>query len=94
MKKRLTEMETGKKAVIISLENDDILLKLMEMGCLPGEIIIIEKKLICSKLKRFSCNFFTDKISNIFKAGSNLICVNNHAMKIIICFRIFPATFD
>ena len=42
--KRLSQIETGKKAVIISLENDDILLKLMEMGCLPGEIISIEKK--------------------------------------------------
>ena len=42
--KRLSQLETGKKAVIISLENDDILLKLMEMGCLPGEIISIEKK--------------------------------------------------
>jgi ferrous iron transport protein A len=42
--KRLSEIETGKRAIIISLENDDILLKLMEMGCLPGEIISIEKK--------------------------------------------------
>lgn len=42
--KRLSQIETGKKAVIVSLENDDILLKLMEMGCLPGEIITIEKK--------------------------------------------------
>jgi len=42
--KRLSQIETGKKAIIISLENDDILLKLMEMGCLPGEIISIEKK--------------------------------------------------
>ena len=42
--KRLSQIEIGKKAIIISLENDDILLKLMEMGCLPGEIISIEKK--------------------------------------------------
>ena len=44
IKKRLSEIEIGKKAVIISFENDDIILKLMEMGCLPGEIVSIEKK--------------------------------------------------
>jgi len=43
-KKRLSEIEIGKKAVIISFESDDIILKLMEMGCLPGEIVSIEKK--------------------------------------------------
>ena len=43
-KKRLSEIEIGKKVVIISFERDDITLKLMEMGCLPGEIVTIEKK--------------------------------------------------
>ena len=43
-KKRLSEIEIGKKAIILSFENDEIILKLMEMGCLPGEIISIEKK--------------------------------------------------
>jgi ferrous iron transport protein A len=43
-KKRLSEIEIGKKAVIISFESDEIILKLMEMGCLPGEIVSIEKK--------------------------------------------------
>ena len=43
-KKRLSEIEIGKKVVIISFERDDITLKLMEMGCLPGEVISIEKK--------------------------------------------------
>ena len=42
--KRLSEVETGKTAVIIAFEKDDIVLKLMEMGCLPGEIITVEKK--------------------------------------------------
>jgi ferrous iron transport protein A len=43
-KKRLSEIEIGKKAVIISFESDEIILKLMEMGCLPGEVISVEKK--------------------------------------------------
>jgi ferrous iron transport protein A len=44
MEKRLSAVSVGKKARIISFESDEIVLKLMEMGCLPGEIISIEKK--------------------------------------------------
>ena len=43
MIKRLSEIKVGKTVVISSFENDDIFLKLMEMGCLPGETIKIEK---------------------------------------------------
>lgn len=43
MKKRLSEVGVGKKVVITSFENDDIYLKLMEMGCVPGELIIIDQ---------------------------------------------------
>jgi ferrous iron transport protein A len=44
MKKRLSEMKVGNAGVIISFENDDIFLKLMEMGCIPGETVRIEQK--------------------------------------------------
>lgn len=44
MKKRLSEMKVGKSGTIISFENDDIFLKLMEMGCIPGEIVKIDQK--------------------------------------------------
>ena len=43
MEKRLSEVGIGKKAIIKSFENDDIFLKLMEMGCIPGEIILVEQ---------------------------------------------------
>lgn len=43
MKKRLSELQVGKLAVITEFENDDIFLKLMEMGCIPGEIIRIDQ---------------------------------------------------
>ncbi len=43
MEKRLSEVGIGKRAVIRSFENDDIFLKLMEMGCIPGEIILVEQ---------------------------------------------------
>jgi ferrous iron transport protein A len=43
MDKRLSEIGIGKKAVIKYFEKDDIFLKLMEMGCVPGETIIVEQ---------------------------------------------------
>ena len=42
--KRLSELASGQKAEIISFEKDDIFIKLMEMGCVPGEIIKVEQK--------------------------------------------------
>jgi len=42
--KRLSELAIGQKAEIISFEKDEIFIKLMEMGCVPGEIIKMEQK--------------------------------------------------
>lgn len=44
MEKRLSEIQPGESVRIVSLEDDEIVLKLMEMGCLPGEVISVEKK--------------------------------------------------
>jgi ferrous iron transport protein A len=41
--KRLSELRTGALARINSFEKNDVFLKLMEMGCVPGEIIKVEK---------------------------------------------------
>jgi len=43
MYKRLSQIKVGKKVVIHSFENDDIFLKLMEMGCVPGETVMVEQ---------------------------------------------------
>ena len=43
MQKRLSEIKVGKKVTIHSFENDDIFLKLMEMGLLPGEEVTVEQ---------------------------------------------------
>lgn len=43
MKKRLSELKIGRSAVIVEFANDDIFLKLMEMGCVPGEIVTVEQ---------------------------------------------------
>lgn len=41
--KRLSELRPGQEAVINEFDNSDIFLKLMEMGCVPGEKIFLEK---------------------------------------------------
>lgn len=41
--KRLSELEAGTIARITSFENNELFLKLMEMGCVPGELVKIEQ---------------------------------------------------
>ena len=43
MKLKLSDLTSGQRATIVSFEDDEIVLKLMEMGCLPGETISVEK---------------------------------------------------
>ncbi len=40
---KLSEVKKGKKVIIHSFLNDEIFLKLMEMGCVPGEEITVDK---------------------------------------------------
>lgn len=41
--KRLSQIKQGKIVRIVSFEDNDLFIKLMEMGCLPGENIRIEQ---------------------------------------------------
>jgi len=41
--KKLSELNIGDGGVIHSFENDDIFLKLMEMGFLQGEEVVVEQ---------------------------------------------------
>lgn len=43
MLKKLSELEVGQKAKIVSLEDEELVLKLMEMGFLPEEDITVEQ---------------------------------------------------
>ena len=43
MKKKLSEVASGKSVRISAFENDEIFLKLMEMGCVPGETLVVEQ---------------------------------------------------
>ena len=42
MEKRLSEATIGKTVIIKSFEQDELFIKLMEMGCVPGESVTIE----------------------------------------------------
>lgn len=41
--KRLSELPAGTKATILSFEDNDLFLKLMEMGCVPGELVKVDQ---------------------------------------------------
>lgn len=43
MNKKLSELKPGQKAIIKEFGSQEIHLKLMEMGCLPGEQISLEQ---------------------------------------------------
>ena len=41
--KRLSELIPGTTATIVSFEDNDLFLKLMEMGCVPGELVRVDQ---------------------------------------------------
>ena len=43
MLKKLSELSVGQKGIIHSLEDQDLILKLMEMGFLQGEEVVVEQ---------------------------------------------------
>jgi ferrous iron transport protein A len=40
---KLSELKPGQSGIIKEFNNNEIFLKLMEMGCVPGEIILVEQ---------------------------------------------------
>ena len=43
IKKKLSELRPGQEAIITQFDSTDLFLKLMEMGCVPGERIFLEQ---------------------------------------------------
>ncbi|MCO5237281.1 MAG: ferrous iron transport protein A [Chitinophagaceae bacterium] len=41
--KKLSEIKPGIEVVINRIEDDELFLKLMEMGFLPGEVVVVEQ---------------------------------------------------
>lgn len=70
--KKLSEIKIGTTVVIHSFEKDDIFIKLMEMGCIPGERIRVDQVAPLG-----------DPIS-ISVSGYNLSLRLNEAEKIIV----------
>ena len=70
--KNLAQIKIGKTVVIHSFEQDDIFIKLMEMGCIPGEKVKVEQIAPLG-----------DPIS-ISVAGYNLSLRINEAEKILV----------
>ena len=69
--KKLSELPPGTKARIHSFEKNDVFLKLMEMGCVPGEIIRVEKIAplgdpISILVAGYSLSLRLDEAENIF----------------------------
>lgn len=42
MLKKLSELQPGETGIIDSFSKNDIFLKLMEMGCVPGEMVTVD----------------------------------------------------
>ena len=69
--KRLSDIAIGKTVVIKSFENNEIFLKLMEMGCVPGEKIRVEQKAplgdpIAITVAGYNLSLRIDEAENIF----------------------------
>jgi ferrous iron transport protein A len=69
--KRLSDLSVGAVVKIHSFEKDEIFLKLMEMGCVPGEIIKVEKIAplgdpISVAIAGYSLSLRLDEARNIF----------------------------
>ena len=69
---KLTELKKHQKGIIHSFEETELYIKLMEMGCIPGEEIVLEMVAPMG-----------DPIS-IMVAGYNLSIRKNEANKILV----------
>jgi ferrous iron transport protein A len=70
--RKLSDLAKGERGVIHSFEKDDIFIKLMEMGCVPGEVIEVEQVALTG-----------DPIS-VFIAGYNLSLRRDEAAQIFV----------
>lgn len=69
--KRLSNIPVGSVVRIVSFEKNDIFLKLMEMGCVPGEIVKVEQVAplgdpIAISVSGYNLSLRLDEAQNIF----------------------------
>lgn len=71
MVKRLSDIAVGSTVIIRSFENNEIFLKLMEMGCVPGEVIKVDQVAplgdpIAITVSGYNLSLRLDEAENIF----------------------------
>ena len=69
--KRLSNIPVGSTVRIVSFEKNDIFLKLMEMGCVPGELVKVEQVAplgdpIAISVSGYNLSLRLDEAQNIF----------------------------
>ena len=69
--KKLSELKAGEKGIIESFSSNDIFLKLMEMGCVPGETIRVDQVAplgdpIAISVSGYSLSLRLNEAQNIF----------------------------
>ncbi|MDB5232304.1 MAG: ferrous iron transport protein [Chitinophagaceae bacterium] len=68
--KKLSEIGVGKRAIIKAFEGDDLFIKLMEMGCVPGETVRVDQLAplgdpICISVAGYSLSLRLNEAENI-----------------------------
>ncbi|MDI9357521.1 MAG: FeoA domain-containing protein [Phycisphaerales bacterium] len=77
MKKLLSEIPAGSRVKILDIgSNNTLSVKLMELGCMPGEIITLEKIAplgdpICIKVSGYLLSLRLNEAENIVVEGLN-----------------------
>jgi len=71
MVKKLSELKVGETGIIHSFSDNTIVLKLMEMGCIPGEKITVDTKAplgdpISVKVSGYVLSLRLNEAANIF----------------------------
>jgi ferrous iron transport protein A len=74
---KLSDLKKGESGTINSIENDDLSIKLMEMGCIPGEPIEIEQcgpngDPICIKVSNYKLSLRINEASLIWINKTNI----------------------
>ena len=67
---KLSELKPGQEAIISEFDSTEILLKLMEMGCVPGERVCLEQVAplgdpICVKISGYSLSLRLNEAEHI-----------------------------
>jgi ferrous iron transport protein A len=74
--RKLSELECGQKGIIESFSDEEMSLKLMEMGCLPGDEVAMIFKApfgdpICIRISGYSLSLRLQEAATVILRGNN-----------------------